>query len=89
MTDEDLELLYNAATAGPWSTRQTIGFEGDIEIFQDSSDSLGILAIVPHMANNGSANAEAIVALHNALPELLGELRALREWKRRASLPRK
>ena len=69
---DELERLYNAATPGPW---RVLGTQGVAIWVADE-----ILVGGNRLNHRDSrANTEFIVALVNAFPALLAELRALRE----------
>lgn len=90
MTTEELqklEELERRATLGPWHVGDgaAYGFDGSFDVH--GPDNCGIAGMVgtaqaAKHQRNSEANAEFIAATRNALPELIAEIRRLRDWKR-------
>ena len=81
MTDlSALERLYAAATQGRWVHDPDWRDDGASQILQAANTNLAVCFMATGMdKDEHEATAELIVALHNAFPALLAELRALRE----------
>ena len=88
MTDlSSLERLYAAATKGRWVHDPDWRDDGASQILQAANTNLAVCFMATGMdKDEHEATAELIVALHNAFPALLAELRALRAVEKAASL---
>jgi len=80
---DEVERLYNAATPGDWhGDRQ----DGSIKYRLTSGDDCELVLAVDHknftsgfLGDRGKEDAALIIALHNAFPALLAELRENRQ----------
>ncbi len=97
LTDDELaelERLEKAATPGPWSEygrpQPTYAVEIDLAPADEEGTSTPVLKFCYFgQVDNGFADAEFVVAVRNALPSLLAELRELRAFKARVEGYRK
>ena len=79
-----LEALHAAATPGEWESRHYgTCYEDDEDFLNEIGDGVQVASTAINLASCDRADSYFIAASHNAMPELIAELRQLREFERR------